>query len=320
MSYFTEFTSKSALAGSPRLNQLPKQLPPASSWGRNEISAFRVVNSPTNARILPRFANKRDVYNNLTNSNTALLGLVQPTPSNLPTHIETDLAIRYGPTLGQFWAALADILAGKQDGDLLDLGGLHAGPMAQDDIASSPEQPPSKRIRKSVEHQNMVNSTQVRFGSSSPYQASSQVSSADEPFIPLNSGLDEAREIKTERLMTCFFRHILYAAPYEKLGLRNRLECRTSLFARVFTEGGWCIQAEDDGGLRWRERMFLEGGEHIYARSQRSDCYYTLFEAKKRFQQIREGRPIISDAWLGQMTAEALAGRLARKADNSDPK
>ncbi|KAI0394770.1 hypothetical protein F5Y17DRAFT_457682 [Xylariaceae sp. FL0594] len=66
---------------------------------------------------------------------------------------------------------------------------------------------------------------------------------------------------------------------------------------------------EDDGGLRLREPLQSGEGYTLHPRN----CYYTILEAKKLFQQFHEGRPVISDAWLGQMTAEALAGRLTRQ-------
>jgi hypothetical protein len=230
----------------------------------------------------------------------------------------------YVDPLGQFWAALADVIDGGQAQDSLNLEDGHASEgkskVEDEDIASSPEQPPPKRTRKAVEHPDMVDSTQEQFASSSPYQPSSQVSTEDDAFMPPNDGFDAAREIKTERLVTCFLRHILYSVPYEELELQNRFECRSRLSVGVFTEGGWCIRAEDDGRLRLRLQTFLRNGERAYHRPRLSDCYYVLFEAKKRFQHIREGRPTISDAWLGQMTAEALAGRLTRRQYYTDPK
>lgn len=41
-------------------------------------------------------------------------------------------------------------------------------------------------------------------------------------------------------------------------------------------------------------------------------CYDALFETKRGFGQINNGQASISDNWLGQMTAEALVGRLNR--------
>ncbi|KAI0909661.1 hypothetical protein F4823DRAFT_419110 [Ustulina deusta] len=119
MPYFTSVTSKHALTGAPHLNQLPKRLPAASSWGADELFAFRVVVEATNARILPSLADQSVFNHDLVSSNKALLALVQPAPADLPALVETDLATRYGPTLGQFWAALADVLSGEQEQDNL---------------------------------------------------------------------------------------------------------------------------------------------------------------------------------------------------------
>lgn len=332
MPYFTSVISKRALDSTIHLNQLDKRLPAASSWGARELYAFRVVVDATRTRVLPSFAEQSASGHDLISSNPALLALVQPAPANLPTLVETDLATRYGPTLGQFWASLADVLSGEQGQDLLGVEAGHAGPIAfegeaigDEDLggggmASSPELPPSKRIRKTVQHSDMVDSTQVQFGSSSPFRPGSQVSTQDDAFVSAEYGVDAAREVKTERLVACFLRHILYSFPYEDLGLLRRIECRTRLSVGVSTEGGWTVRAEDDGGLRVRIGTINQNGENIYDPPRLVYSYRVLFETKRLFQHIDEGRPTISDAWLGQMTAEALVGRLARKATDDDPK
>ncbi|KAI0530241.1 hypothetical protein GGR58DRAFT_246506 [Xylaria digitata] len=157
----------------------------------------------------------------------------------------------------------------------------------------------------------MTDSTQMQVGSSSPIQLSSQVSSRDDAFVPDDPD-SLAREANTERLLTCFLRCILYSIPYLELDLEDRLECRAPLAAAVFMSGGWSIRAEDDGGLRRRPALVTIEHDVYYIRSRLVDCYHVLFEAKKRFWHIHNGRPTVSDNWLGQMTAEALVGRLAR--------
>ncbi|KAI0966457.1 hypothetical protein F4678DRAFT_295897 [Xylaria arbuscula] len=159
----------------------------------------------------------------------------------------------------------------------------------------------------------MVDTTQIQVSSSSPIPPSSQVSSPDDAFIPDDSNL-LTREANTERLLTLFLRCILYSISDSNPHPLARLECRTPLATAVIMSGGWSIRAEDDGGLRWRPTLTLfdRNMQAYYMRSQLAECYHVLFEAKKQFQHIYDGRPTISDNWLGQMTAEALVGRLVR--------
>ncbi|KAI0541633.1 hypothetical protein GGR58DRAFT_497823 [Xylaria digitata] len=304
--YFTSVTSTSALRRPRPLYDQPEQLPPASSWGADELSTLRVVINAANTRLLPFLKNRPTSCNAFLSSDPVFMQLLDSPPTNLPYWAEVDLASDYGVSLGQFWAALAELAPDirvyrEQDKERED-----------DDIRSSPpDQPPTKRSRKAVEHPDMVDTTELQFGSSSPYQASSQVSSCDDAFVPSDHD-STARESKTERLLTCFLRYIMYSIPYSDWKLRYRAECRTPLAAEASMLGGWTIQAEDDGGLRWR--LAMEGDEKhaYYTPSEPTECYHVLFEAKKGFQRIIDGRPTISDTWLGQMTAEALVARLVR--------
>ncbi|KAJ8131785.1 hypothetical protein O1611_g1835 [Lasiodiplodia mahajangana] len=179
--------------------------------------------------------------------------------------------------------------------------------------SSPPDQPPSKRNRTVTKHQDMVDSGQMRVGSSSPTRPSSQVSSRDGVFMADSHDHDSMiREADTERLLTYFVRYILYSIPYEDWSPVNRLECRAPLAAKVTITGGWVIQAEDDGGLRLRSRVANNDRLDVnYLPSRLSYCYHVMFEAKKGFRII-DGQPTISDNWLGQMTAEALVERLGR--------
>ncbi|RWA04050.1 hypothetical protein EKO27_g11055 [Xylaria grammica] len=244
----------------------------------------------------------------------AIAQLLQPTP-DLGGKTDIDLVSEYGGPLGQFWAALAELVPDR---------GAYTEPGKKGDghVPSSPlDQPARKRNRITVEHADMVDSTQILVGSSSPAQESSQVSARDDAFVAENHEHDPmAREVNTERLLTCFVRYILYSIPYLDWALNNRLDCRTHLATKVTMTGGWVIQAEYDGGLRLRRGIASDGddGLHVYyIRSRSADCYHVMFEAKKAFQ-INDGQPTISANWLGQMTAEALVGRLARSNFNSE--
>ncbi|KAK5637245.1 hypothetical protein RRF57_012957 [Xylaria bambusicola] len=307
--YFTSVTNTSALrTRTPRpLYNQDKKLPRGSLWAADELTTFRVVVNATNTRILPYLNGNPAPCDDLPRLDPVLVELLQPTP-DLAGQTEIDLVSQYGYPLGQFWAALAELVPDKgtyternkkkEDGHVL---------------SSPPDQPASKRNRIAVERPGMVNSTQIQIESSSPIELSSQVSSQDDAFVPDDHN-PLAREANTERLLTCFVRCILYSISESESDPGARLECRTPLAAAVCTNGGWSIRAEDDGGLRWRPALTTI--EHdiqtYYMRSQLADCYHVLFEAKKGFQHIYNGRPTITDNWLGQMTAEALVGRLAR--------
>lgn len=307
--YFTSVTTTSALnKRTPRrLCDRDKNLPSGSSWGADELTTFRVVVNAKKNRVLPYLRDNTAPCEQVLRSNALLVQLLQPTP-NLAGRTELDLVAQYGAPLGQFWAALDEVI------------GDAAVPIEQREKtkeshvpSSPPDQPASKRTRIAVEHPDMVNSNQIRIGSSSPFQTDSQVSSQDDAFVPDDHD-SLVREANTERLLTCFLRYILYSTQSVR-DQRHRLECRTPLAATVYLPGEWCVRAEDDGGLRLRLLDLRPGQPDLTAYYQRPrpvDCYHVTFEAKRQFQLIKDGQPTILDNWLGQMTAEALVGRLIR--------
>ncbi|KAI0411730.1 hypothetical protein F5X98DRAFT_35758 [Xylaria grammica] len=162
----------------------------------------------------------------------------------------------------------------------------------------------------------MVDSTTLQIGSSSPAQPSSQASSKDDALVSADEAPLMTREVNTQHLLSCFIRCALYSIPFDNWDKEDRMEVRTPVTATVTMREGWIIQAEDDGGLRRRPVIEERSPTYPYGRFTRSRrlvyCYDALFEAKRGFGQINNGRPSISDNWLGQMTAEALVERLAR--------
>lgn len=311
--YVTSVTSIRALGRRqpcPLFHYQDKKLPCGSSWAADELATLRVVVNAMNTRVNPQLV-ERTAPCEVLFADPALVQLLQPTP-NLSGKTEIDLVSEDGGPLGQFWAALAELVLDRS-------AYTEPGRKGDGHVPSSPpDQPPSKRNCTVVKHPDMVDSTQIQVGSSSPAQPSSEVSSRDDAFVA--GSYDHgpmAREANTERLLACFVRCILYSIPYLDWRLDNRLEPRTPLSARVAMTDGWVIQAEDDWGLRLRNRVSSHNGpcQH-YTRPQLADCYHVIFEAKKGFQVIN-GQPTISDNWLGQMTAEALVGRLARSDSDS---
>ncbi|KAI0103681.1 hypothetical protein GGR51DRAFT_249181 [Nemania sp. FL0031] len=305
--YFDSVTSVGALQ---RRHPVPlhnrnTKLPPGSSWTAEELATFRVVVKATHTRLHPFLQENTEACHDFL-SDSAIKELLKPTP-DLWGRTENDLVTEYGGLLGQFWAALAEVVP-------LD----HATRVKQNhDIPSSPlGQPTPKRNRTAVDHAGMVNSTTMEIESPSPAQSSSQASSKDHAFVPADEDPSMTREFNTQRLLSCFVRCALYSIPFDNWDKEHRMEVRAPVTATVTMSEGHIIQAEDDGGLRRRTRLedpsatyphgyFKRSGEPVY-------CYDALFEAKRGFGPINNGRPGISDNWLGQMTAEALVGRLAR--------
>ncbi|KAJ3545536.1 hypothetical protein NM208_g2462 [Fusarium decemcellulare] len=213
----------------------------------------------------------------------------------------------YGHSLGQAWAALAafkgplnrrGIISGAQGDDEADL----------DNETGSESDPEGlsrvKRVRRSTP-EGFVNSSLMQVGSSSPTDGHSHgtldssvgyVDGGDDASMPL--------EEETVRLVSCVFRHLLYftqssdspSIVVEFRDPRMRHAALTPILQRK-------VVAVDDGGLCLRQQA---GGSFILAKNQ-----VLALEAKRRFQLIEDGRPIISDECFAQMVCEAIAARLA---------
>ncbi|KAJ2991224.1 hypothetical protein NUW58_g2590 [Xylaria curta] len=239
-------------------------------------------------------------------SDQAIEALLQQTP-DLCDWTENGLVEKHGVRLGQFWAALAEVVPLD---DTTRVKQNHERP-------SSPlGQPTPKRNRVAVNHADMVDSTTLQIGSSSPAQPSSQASSRDDAFVAADGDLSMTREFNTQYLLSCFVRCVLYSIPSNDWEKKDQMEVRPPVTASVDIGDDWSVQAEDDGGLRRRPGHKERSPTHPYGGCKRSRdlvyCYDALFETKRGFGQINNGRPSISDKWLGQMTAEALVGRITR--------
>lgn len=56
-----------------------------------------------------------------------------------------------------------------------------------------------------------------------------------------------------------------------------------------------------------------DGGVHIIGEPRSTSIQVAILEAKRTFQQIIDGKPMVSDDLLGQVTGEALALRISGK-------
>ena len=113
-------------------------------------------------------------------------------------------------------------------------------------------------------------------------------------------------EDETLRLASCVIRHILYfGAPQDSVDLTTVVEfrdakVRMAAFTPVLKRK---IVAIDDGGLCLRKE--LNGGFSLCKN------HLAILEGKRQFQCLENGRPIISDNCLAQMTCEALVASIA---------
>ncbi|KAM3505739.1 hypothetical protein MY10362_002770 [Beauveria mimosiformis] len=225
---------------------------------------------------------------------------------------ELALVSRYGHSLGQVWAALAMFRgpparrlaqpfvppAANQSG-----GNGNNDDNGNNDGSGDPAGRP-KRARRNTQQPGFVDSSTMEIESSSPIQASSQGSSMgyfDEETHTRAAGSED----ETLRLITCALRHVLYfAPPHNKPDMSAVVEVRDAkVRLKTRTQLGHSLVAVDDGGLCLRRLH-----EGVYQTNRK---YVLMLETKNKLQCFHEGRPIISDACLAQMTCQALTAKIA---------
>ncbi|KAM3536369.1 hypothetical protein ARSEF1564_010330, partial [Beauveria bassiana] len=216
---------------------------------------------------------------------------------------ELALVRHYGHPLGQIWAALATfrgppdrrpgtepaVVGSGQDEDRGD----------DDDQESSGR---GKRIRRNTQQEGFRDSSTMQVESSSPVSASNRSSSIG--YIDPDSQAPWQPEDDTLHFIRCALRHVLYFAPahtdadivIEVRDAKLRLSAATLLENRP-------LVAVDDGGLCLRQH--IQGGAF-----QTRENRVMMLEAKSELQCIQNGRPIVSDECLAQMTCQALTARL----------
>lgn len=274
-------------------------LPAASSWNREHLLACRVVRMPKQDGILPLLA-RYTSGTKWSTSNPNVEGLLAgPDPSH-QRFSEHQLVRIYGVSLGQTWAALG---AFEMSDDA-----------KEDDIDSASGQPSTKRMRRRTLQEGFVDSSAMRVGSSSPLTGDEKTGENRRSSHGSNPssigytektahGQDAPPEDKTIRLVSCFVRHVLYfCPPQDNADLELVVEFRDEKLKIAATSGPHELRGVDDGGLYLRNRL-PEGSYRL------GDSRVAILEAKKRFQQIQNGRPTITDESFAQMVGEALAAR-----------
>lgn len=271
----------------------------ASDWGRQHLFACRVVRRDPQRGVLPllsQFTQTSDL-----SSSPEISRFIDGPSANDLTRSEHSLVRNStcGISLAQAWSAMA-MFKGGQDGrrkDIVD--------STEEEDKSDPEAR-TKRLRRRTLLEDYVDTNTIQIGSSSPLADGSQGTSSI-GYIDMESHISFLLpEDETLRLASCVIRHILYFAPpqdssslstvVEFRDVKSRLAASTPTLART-------IVATDDGGLCLRDEsrgVFKISKDRV-----------ALLEAKRRFQCLEDGRPVISDACFAQMTCEALVARLA---------
>jgi hypothetical protein len=173
-----------------------------------------------------------------------------------------------------------------------------------------------KRARRNTLQEGYVNTGHIQVGSSSPIQDQASQGSSSVGFVDHDLHRATAPvEDRTVRLANCVLRHILlYASPQDSDSPAYVVEIRheklrlcgiTPLHRRK-------IIAIDDGGL------YLRDNNTDSVRITRP--HVAIMEAKSRFRDIEDGRPVTSDSCLAQMTCQALATRLLDRDEDPNEK
>lgn len=306
--YFTYITSESIFEDQfqaescKRFREIPS--PSASNWSRTHLFACRVVRRPKEEPVLPVLDEFAPALSNSTDLGDQMAKyLAGPDPSHRWL-AESQLVRIYGVSLGQVWASLAAFDAPASG------GGADSG----SDSDADDGLPRAKRVRRQTNRDGFVDSSKMNVDSSSPI-GSSQHSDADPSASSVRSigyvdpgehGFGALAEDSTLRHVSCVVRHVLYYFPPQPADLPGRAEFRdVKLFLSVDTPGGKQLRAADDGGISY---LYLGPKGRGYSTI---NPHGAIIEAKKRFQQIDDGRPVVSDESFAQMVGEALAARLS---------
>jgi len=246
------------------------------------LFAYNVIHGKDHVPVLPMFADAGRLDLDSGSLPAEIYAFIDGPGAHRKDRIEHRLIRRYGESLGQAWAALA--VFNNTDG--------RAG---------------EKRKPVPIPRPNFADSSTIKDDSSpskqrgeSPSPFKSPKSAGDRVDRDAHSKDNSPPETRTLHLVSCAFRHILYYCPpqagnnpicvVEFRDVRNRYKALLRKDMEFVAEG--------DGGLS----VNFGDGLRISRESP------VIIEAKKRFECIEDGIPIISDACFAQM-AEALAKR-----------
>ncbi|KAF5714975.1 hypothetical protein FGLOB1_3278 [Fusarium globosum] len=273
----------------------------ASRWDRRHLLACRVVRRPKLERLLPILHSSSDSHLEQSFS-TEIRNFIDGPEEDTSSYSEHRLVRMCSFSLCQIWSTLSTFNQrnhSSQEGS--EVNHLRT---VEDESNNT-----YKRARRNTAKESFVNSTAIQINSSSPATEQSSQGSSSVGFVDQDShSTSVLLEDQTVRLAVCIIRHIvLFSLPQDNLppdyvvqvrDTKSMLRARTSAYDREVT-------AIDDGGLYLRDNKI--GSTQVLK------PHVALFEAKGQFQRIENGRPIISDPCLAQMTCEALAARISNR-------
>ncbi|KXX74685.1 hypothetical protein MMYC01_209255 [Madurella mycetomatis] len=346
MLYFNSITNISAFnakySSSRRINEL-REIPAASSWSTKQLVSARLIirTARPNKKCGHMLPALRKYFDQGIHNNQQIRELMKG-PDFAEDHALTKIEFlhKYGASLGPIWASLVkfgdvpvdttndedetksnvddiDDIFDKIEGiyDMIEgIGDDESNarkrkctPGSED---SEPVLPvaPAKRIRKEPHRPGFVSSETMKVASSSPAKESSQQSQVSSTgHVDAKATSADIPEQATVQIASSFITLVLQACPSQNDTYQCKPE-RLVEFSDVtrqltgYLGNGEKFHATADGELVLYE---LDNGTYKL-----TSCRPALLEAKKCFKAIEDGKPVITDGVLGQMTGEALALRL----------
>ncbi|KAF5686391.1 hypothetical protein FCIRC_2947 [Fusarium circinatum] len=258
-----------------------------SNWGRRQLSACRVIVTPTAHNVLPAYAEytRHDEGSKIQEIQEIKDFLDGPDPA-LMHHSTHFLISKYGFSLGEMWAALGSVKH-------------YPRPLPRSD--GTPE---AKRVRRNTVLEGYVSSAGFQISSSDPEERNSPSAGSDGSGGPSYTEQQPTVELPAEDcallLITRVLRHLLFYTQVPNSSSRV-VDFRPERRRMVsdFEELEKQLVAIDDGGLSLKVNI---------GPSARPDIAIALLEAKRRLI-VDHGKPKISDECLAQMTCEAILSR-----------
>lgn len=327
--YFESVTTREQLRkrGGTPLYQRPGRLPPASDWSTAELVACRVVVNGDRPPVLD-FGLPSVKFS----PGEELSKIIKPLPPNLKALSETELIHQLGGLAGMFWGALhrfthnqvataAISRAPSPPGsDTSDVGNPDIDVEMVDvpELPSGPSSRPQRIRRPTQNYQEYVDSGTMKVeSSSSPLPLSSSFGSSAASYVSPGVNTRSADpEDETVQLASAFLRSALVYCPLQSPDVIKGIPCLLE-----FSGTRRCLSPQlGNGALQLHATP--DGEFHLLPSEETPGIFGTprqviaLFEAKRRFKMIREGRPVVTDDLLGQLVGEALALRLSLPAQD----
>ncbi|KAK3694152.1 hypothetical protein B0T22DRAFT_437255 [Podospora appendiculata] len=307
MTYFETITSKRVLRRHthkypPLYRRKQHDLPAASGWGTEELFASR------SGVLRYRTASSSAFLEPPSRPTVAELSrIIDPLQPGNELLAETELMLLLGGTAGMFWAALhrftgpqhlrmmgadvhADAHSDADDLEMPDLGDVAGiGAQSDDHLPSLAPCLPQRTRRQAQQHPDYVDSSHIQIASSSPVPDSHQSSSFASDNVGYVSREEHTRraisEDATVELASAFLRHALVYCQLQNITSADS----SSLLLLEYS------------GMRRPDGEIALLDKHSAAHFVRHGEVLALLEAKKHFNLIQDGRPVITDRILGQV-------------------